>query len=324
MTKCHDRSSVDIEVRRLKNRLRQQRYRARKREENSKGAATTPLLASFLISSLPNVNEACLLMHDAASLKQNIEPENETGLTDCGHEDLGKFYRACSPVEAKPLQEKCRARHGDQQLKLGKDQCSDEFLGASVAGDPYISPSDSNTFTSEKICQPLPELEHDCVNTHQMECNSSDKSLDQREQSRIMARRLKNRERQRRYRARRRHEADMKKAQLVQHSTLLTLDPQPNGTTINPLTRVHCRRRWKNDARRANASKEIGFKSTEPLVLDFAREPLTQISPTEVKGEQPAERKFQSETSVAFNDCETYKNTHARRDWKEDARKKID
>ncbi|KAF5199615.1 hypothetical protein FRX31_010799 [Thalictrum thalictroides] len=326
MPKFRDRSSVDIEVHRLKNRLRQQRYRARKREENSKEAATTPLLASFLISSLPNVSELSLIMHDAGSLKRNIEPESGTGLTDCGHEDLGKFNRACSPIEAQTLQAKCQAKQEDQQLKPGKHQCNDEFLGTGAARDPYVSPSDSHTFTLDKICQPLLELEHDCVNTHTMECHSSEKSLDQREQSRIMARRLKNRERQRRYRARRRHEADLKKAQLVQNSTLLTLDLQTNEITINPVNRVHCQRKWKNDARRANASKEPGFKSTEPLslVLDFAREHLTQISPSEVKVEQPAESKPQSEISVVLNDCETNKNTHARRDWKEDARNKID
>ncbi|KAI3453411.1 hypothetical protein Pfo_010074 [Paulownia fortunei] len=86
----------------------------------------------------------------------------------------------------------------------------------------------------------------------------------------ILVRRLKNRERQRRYRARKRHEADLKKASVVDQSTPLHYQQMPteflsvpveveisvNLTSPDCLTRVHCQRDWKKDARRAHIQKK--------------------------------------------------------------------
>ncbi|GFP96505.1 hypothetical protein PHJA_001794600 [Phtheirospermum japonicum] len=84
----------------------------------------------------------------------------------------------------------------------------------------------------------------------------------------ILVRRLKNRERQRRYRARKRHEADRQKvASSIDRSTpmhyqqmmptdLLSVpvevDISVNLTSPERVTRVHCPRDWKRDARRAH------------------------------------------------------------------------
>lgn len=86
----------------------------------------------------------------------------------------------------------------------------------------------------------------------------------------ILVRRLKNRERQRRYRARKRHEADLRKASIVDQSTPLHYQQMPteflsvpvevdisvNVTSPDCLTRVHCQRDWKKDARTAHIHKK--------------------------------------------------------------------
>lgn len=86
----------------------------------------------------------------------------------------------------------------------------------------------------------------------------------------ILVRRLKNRERQRRYRARKRQEADLRKASSVDQSTPmyyqqmrteflsvpLEVEISVNGSTPDYLTRTHCQRDWKKDARTAHMHKK--------------------------------------------------------------------
>ncbi|GFS32569.1 hypothetical protein Acr_00g0023260 [Actinidia rufa] len=72
----------------------------------------------------------------------------------------------------------------------------------------------------------------------------------------IMNRRLKNRERQRRYRARKRLEVDRKKSCSINNSSSLQIEMQIGGIPDKCVSRVHCRRDWKKDARRAHSLKE--------------------------------------------------------------------
>ncbi|KAL7111235.1 hypothetical protein ACP275_05G075600 [Erythranthe tilingii] len=82
----------------------------------------------------------------------------------------------------------------------------------------------------------------------------------------ILVRRLKNRERQRRYRARKRNQADLEKTSIVVVDQSTSLHYQHMSTQLLPvpvqvdislnvtppdslITRVHCKRDWKKDAR---------------------------------------------------------------------------
>ncbi|XP_026662263.2 uncharacterized protein LOC103711765 [Phoenix dactylifera] len=136
----------------------------------------------------------------------------------------------------------------------------------------------------------------------------------------IMTRRLKNRERQRRYRARKRLEADMKKSCL--HALLpsetqsngifinvnpyqfvLPLEAHSNGDTFTYEARVYSGRKWKQDARRAHLLQELMDPSNVPSVP-----PPHLIKP-------PLE---------AGSNLECHTNPTGKRDWKADARNKVD
>lgn len=91
-----------------------------------------------------------------------------------------------------------------------------------------------------------------------------------------LARRMKNRERQRRYRARKRNEADMRKSLVVAQPTPLHYQQTPveslstamqieslipvhnpvNAPSPDCPTRVHCQRDWKKDARSVHLHKK--------------------------------------------------------------------
>ncbi|URD89051.1 hypothetical protein MUK42_28163 [Musa troglodytarum] len=134
----------------------------------------------------------------------------------------------------------------------------------------------------------------------------------------IMARRLKNRERQRRYRARKRLESDMKRScLLVQHTALenetqvdfttvqfnsceISFPSETNGNIAAAVMAKGCvysGRKWKKDAREAHASKE------PENILHWSLVPMR--SPSE------------SETSLCHRIHQT-----SRRNWKADARSK--
>ncbi|CAI9290650.1 unnamed protein product [Lactuca saligna] len=74
----------------------------------------------------------------------------------------------------------------------------------------------------------------------------------------VIARRIKNRERQRRYRARKRQEADMKRASYIisQPSQPPVPETLVNNTPMEIVTRVYSQRNWKKDARRAHLLKQ--------------------------------------------------------------------
>lgn len=107
-----------------------------------------------------------------------------------------------------------------------------------------------------------------------------------------LARRLKNRERQRRYRERKRHEANLKKASTVDQATPVHNMQTPTElqsipvqvdvlVNLNSPARVHCRRDWKKDARSAYVQKKQEAGSlvpynSETTTLDGTPSPISQ------------------------------------------------
>ncbi|XVF13622.1 hypothetical protein REPUB_Repub08aG0223500 [Reevesia pubescens] len=139
----------------------------------------------------------------------------------------------------------------------------------------------------------------------------------------IMARRLKNRERQRRYRARKRLEADMKKPHVLSQPTIPQVELQLNGILNIGTTRVHCKRDWKKDARRAHICKgqEDTLNASVQSTL-MTVESQTPCLPPGIRSEGSLERESHSENSHNLGNCETRKPKLGRRDWKADARNK--
>ncbi|KAI8546829.1 hypothetical protein RHMOL_Rhmol07G0149700 [Rhododendron molle] len=125
----------------------------------------------------------------------------------------------------------------------------------------------------------------------------------------IMARRLKNRERQRRYRERKRLEADMKKAPIVNSSKPLLLEMHVNRIPNYFVTTVRRRRDWKKDARTAHAVKEQEVKLNN-VVTGFTSANESQL--TLLPSGSEANQAIQSERRF----------TPGRRHWKADARNK--
>ncbi|KDP34323.1 hypothetical protein JCGZ_12671 [Jatropha curcas] len=152
------------------------------------------------------------------------------------------------------------------------------------------------------------------------------KSFEQKQRSRsrndINARRLKNRERQRRYRARKRLEADMKKSSLRNQPTTPEGEPQLNGNHENCITRVHCKRNWKKDARRAHACKNLEEVPNAAIISDLnsSSESLKHFLGPGVAVEPPIERNNHSENSLSL--ASDMKAKLGKRDWKAEARKK--
>ncbi|PWA65507.1 hypothetical protein CTI12_AA335240 [Artemisia annua] len=78
----------------------------------------------------------------------------------------------------------------------------------------------------------------------------------------VIARRIKNRERQRRYRARKRQQADMDRGYMItqpvqlQVSEIQINETQMNDTPVDFVSRVYSQRNWKRDARRAHLLKQ--------------------------------------------------------------------
>lgn len=153
------------------------------------------------------------------------------------------------------------------------------------------------------------------------------KPIDQRERtggrSDIHTRRLKNRERQRRYRARKRLEAELKNPSTIKPSTSPNVQVQLNGTVSNYTPRVHCKRNWKKDARRAHVSRDPEVTANAyvaPTLMSTGESQTVFLSGTITEG------KFESETysevAVDRNNSEMNRPKLGRRDWKADARKK--
>ncbi|PON87399.1 FAM50A-like protein [Trema orientale] len=163
------------------------------------------------------------------------------------------------------------------------------------------------------------------MNASQVQDTFSMELVNQREQSKshndIMTRRMKNRERQRRYRARKRLEADQKKSSvscIIEQSTSPVVEPQQNGVVSNYSARVHCRRDWKKDARRAHIFKDSEVSRNRSLITIpvFSSESQTLSFTPGTKAELSLQRESHPDISLDL------RTIPGRRDWKADARKK--
>lgn len=156
--------------------------------------------------------------------------------------------------------------------------------------------------------------------------NSIMKPIDQRARTKgrsdIMTRRLKNRERQRRYRARKRIEAEIKKSSGVRNITPQE-EPHSNGNHNNFVTRIYCNRDWKKDARRAHALKhqEMTPNGSIDHLPKLTSEPEAACLATENKAGLTQEREIQSGSPGVVHSL-TPRTVLSRRDWKAEARKK--
>ncbi|XP_021768188.1 uncharacterized protein LOC110732542 [Chenopodium quinoa] len=149
--------------------------------------------------------------------------------------------------------------------------------------------------------------------------NNSSKTLND-----VMNRRLKNRERQRRYRERKRLQGNARNGHVTDQSSQMQIVSLPdanghdrNGNVEQVVTRVHCRRDWKKDARRVHvAIPEAIFNGLLPNGQSLATENNMPHAPL---GMRESEQALKSEDS-----SESYLNRSrpGRRDWKAEARNK--
>ncbi|XP_015896925.2 uncharacterized protein LOC107430588 isoform X1 [Ziziphus jujuba] len=174
------------------------------------------------------------------------------------------------------------------------------FLGRMEKGQSMNGPQGQDSFILQSA--------------NQRKCSASNND--------IAIRRLKNRERQRRYRARKRLEADIKKSSILKQSTP-PVELQLNGVVSNYTPRVHCKRNWKRDARSAHMLKSPEV-TTNGHVISRAistRETQTCLS-SGTKADETLERQSQSDVAIHGVNSETNKTLPGRRDWKAEARKK--
>ncbi|KAG6399204.1 hypothetical protein SASPL_140680 [Salvia splendens] len=151
----------------------------------------------------------------------------------------------------------------------------------------------------------------------------------------ISVRRLKNRERQRRYRARKRQEADLRKASSIDQSTpvhyqqlhteflSVPLEVDISVSGIAPghgpdyLTRIHCQRDWKKDARTAHM-----HKNSETCPLNNGGTVISSgSSATFVDGGGHQENPLLNPSNTPISDSSAA-NGSSRRHWKAEARNK--
>lgn len=130
-----------------------------------------------------------------------------------------------------------------------------------------------------------------------------------------MARRLKNRERQRRYRARKRLESDRKKADNTNDPAPPQRQVQINCAHNSGEGRILCRRNWKQDARRAHMVKQRQIVSNDPCNELQARLPGAVAGPLV---------RFENSLGNANEDETERRVVPGRRHWKADARNKKD
>lgn len=146
-----------------------------------------------------------------------------------------------------------------------------------------------------------------------------------------LARRLKNRERQRRYRERKRHEANLKKASTVDQATPLHIMQTPTElqsipvqvdvlVNLNSPARIHCRRDWKKDARSAYVQKkqEAGSlvpDNSETTTLDGTPAPISQ-------SDFSAKHNVSQSDFSAKDNNRSHSSISSKRNWKVEARSK--
>lgn len=117
----------------------------------------------------------------------------------------------------------------------------------------------------------------------------------------VIARRIKNRERQRRYRARKRQEADLKRTPVISQPSQPQLnETQVNNTPVNIVTRVYSQRNWKKDARRAHLLKQqeqqnAGSSTSASVDLQHSGNQSNVILETREHSSAPSGRNWKAE-----------------------------
>ena len=144
------------------------------------------------------------------------------------------------------------------------------------------------------------------------------KSVDQRE--RMMTRRLKNRERQRRYRARKRLQADMERSSILNQPSPVPVEVKLSEVCCT--TRVYCKRNWKKDARVRASQEQLRSAEVIPPAVPLINESEAPSFLPEMKAKQLIENEMQSENPCSLDNREANGTVHRRRDWKADARNK--
>lgn len=156
---------------------------------------------------------------------------------------------------------------------------------------------------------------------------SSDKNKGSESLNDIMYRRLKNRERQRRYRERKRLQADAGKSlaiSSVSDPSQWQIVPLPNNGMIEQVvTRVHCTRDWKKDARRVHAVKqEAAANALTSNGHSLTGENLMPHSTGKWEAEQNLKSEVPSAKNAQLDNSDKLKSKPGRRAWKAEARNK--
>ncbi|KAI3918544.1 hypothetical protein MKX01_041864 [Papaver californicum] len=307
MAKIFDRSFVNTEVHRLKNRVRQQRYRARKREEKAKRDGQTLLPSCLFITDSASANNGLDVIHS------NAECVGARSVTSVEHRYTSKTSEEINVSQIRPA------------VKSQYEQPCTVELAATVAEENLNTSSEPCQAFHAHMIQDLPHLETvHCINILKAQDNSLVKLPYQREVRRshedILARRAKNRERQRRYRARKRLETIMKRIFSTNQPNILSLQI-PNWSGF--INRVLCQRVWKEEARHVSEEPEIS--QAEPPLASLNSQSHENLSTLPSENKEQLEEKKELKPSHRLNGNVTGANqaTHNQRDWKMAARNKV-
>lgn len=139
----------------------------------------------------------------------------------------------------------------------------------------------------------------------------------------VLCRRVKNRERQRRYRERKRLNAGSRNAN-VKASQMQMVPLLTNGTVEQYVTRVHCKRDWKKDARRAHAAKPEAISNAMPSSIQYltSENHITNVALGTRQTEQIMNGEVLSQSYTCKSDGGQITTKRGRRDWKAEARNK--
>ncbi|KAI3905097.1 hypothetical protein MKX01_017343 [Papaver californicum] len=309
MAKTFDRSFVNTEVHRFKNRVRQQRYRSRKREEKAKREGQTLLPSCLFITDSASASNGLDVIHS------NAECVGARSVTSVEHRYTSKTSEETNVSQIRPA------------VKSQYEQPCPVELAATVAEENLNTSSEPYQAFHAHMIQDLPQMETGhCINILKAPDNSSVKLPYQREVRRshedILARRAKNRERQRRYRARKRLETDMKKVFSTNQPNSLSLQIPNRSGFIN---RVLFHRDWKEEARQVHVSEEPEISQAEPPLASLnslGHENLSTL-PSENKKQLEEKKELKPEQQLNGNVRGANQATHNRRDWKMAARNKV-
>uniref|UniRef100_A0A7C9AD74 Uncharacterized protein n=2 Tax=Opuntia streptacantha TaxID=393608 RepID=A0A7C9AD74_OPUST len=157
--------------------------------------------------------------------------------------------------------------------------------------------------------------------------DSSNKNKGSESLNDIMYRRLKNRERQRRYRERKRLQADASKSlatRSLSDPSQWQIVPLPNNGMIEQVvTRIHCTRDWKKDARRVHAAKkEAASDGHTSNGHSVTGENLMEHSSGKWEVEQTLKSEVPSPKNAQLDNSDKLRGKQGRRAWKAEARNK--